>query len=93
MVFRAAGGLRWLEGYRVCKGGTHPAQLKYKTLAHMACEKITRGITHAFIGKHPVKALLDPYNPQPQRVRCPRWERLEESGQPVSASAGPPFPD
>jgi len=54
---------QWLEGYLVCKGGTYPAQLKYKTLADMACEKITAGITRAFIGTRPVKAVLDPYNP------------------------------
>ena len=54
---------QWLDGYLVCKGGTFPAQLKYKMLADMACNKITRGITQAFIGEHPIKALLDPYNP------------------------------
>jgi type III restriction enzyme len=54
---------QWLDGYLVCKGGTYPAQLKYQTLADMACERITRGITTAFLGDNPVKALLDPYNP------------------------------
>src|SRR2546426_222620 len=40
---------QWLEGgYLVCKGGTYPAQLKYKMLADMACERITAGITRAF---------------------------------------------
>jgi type III restriction enzyme len=29
----------------------------------MACERITAGITRAFIGKRRIKALLDPYNP------------------------------
>ena len=29
----------------------------------MACEKITAGITRAHIGTHPIKAVLDPYNP------------------------------
>jgi len=53
----------WLDGYLVCKGGTFPAQLKYKMLADLACERITAGITRAFIGKRPIKALLDPYNP------------------------------
>ena len=28
---------QWLDGYLVCKGGTYPAQLKYKMLADMAC--------------------------------------------------------
>ena len=54
---------QWLEGYLVCKGGTFPAQLKYKMLADMACERITAGITRAFIGQRPILALLDPYNP------------------------------
>jgi type III restriction enzyme len=53
----------WLENYLVCKGGTYPAQLKYKMLADMACEKITRGITEAFVGERPVLAVLDPFNP------------------------------
>src|SRR2546427_803479 len=55
---------QWLEGgYLVCKGGTYPAQLKYKMLADMACERITAGITRAFIGKRPITILPDPYNP------------------------------
>ncbi|HMU33868.1 MAG TPA: DEAD/DEAH box helicase family protein [Pyrinomonadaceae bacterium] len=53
----------WLNNYLVCKGGTYPAQLKYKTLADMASEKITHAITRAHIGTNPVKAVLDPYNP------------------------------
>jgi type III restriction enzyme len=32
---------QWLDNYLVCKGGTYPAQLKYKTIADLACEKIT----------------------------------------------------
>ncbi len=54
---------QWLETSLVCKGGTYPAQLKYKMLADMACERITAGITRAFIGERPINALLDPYNP------------------------------
>ena len=46
----------------MCKGGTYPAQLKYKMLADMACERITAGITRASIGRRPIKAVLDPYN-------------------------------
>lgn len=58
----------WLDGYLVCKGGTYPAQLRYKTLADMACERITAGIVRAGVntrpinGERPIKALLDPYN-------------------------------
>ena len=53
----------WIEGYLVCKGGTYPAQLKYKMLADMACERIMAGITRSDFGKRPIKAVLDPYNP------------------------------
>jgi type III restriction enzyme len=53
----------WLDGYLVCKGGTYPAQLMYQELADMACQKIHAGITQEMAGKHPVKAVLDPYNP------------------------------
>ncbi|MDP3512813.1 MAG: restriction endonuclease, partial [Sulfuritalea sp.] len=54
---------QWLDDYLVCKGGTYPAQLKYKMLADMACERITAGITRALVGTKPIKAVLDPYNP------------------------------
>jgi len=54
---------QWLDAYLVCKGGTYPAQLKYKMLADMACEKITAGITSKFLDERPIKPLLDPYNP------------------------------
>jgi type III restriction enzyme len=30
----------------------------------MACNKITAGITRALEGTRPIKALLDPYNPE-----------------------------
>jgi len=54
---------QWLDSYLICKGGTYPAQLVYKTLADMACEKITAGITRSLVGSNPIKAVLDPYNP------------------------------
>ena len=54
---------QWIDGYLVCKGKTYPAQLKYKMLADMACERITAGITRSHVGKSPIKAVLDPYNP------------------------------
>lgn len=53
----------WINNYLVCKGGTYPAQLYYKTLADMAAERITHAITRAHIGTNPIKAVLDPYNP------------------------------
>lgn len=55
---------QWLDTCLVCKGGTYPAQLMYQELADMACERITAGITHAMVGERPIKAVLDPYNPE-----------------------------
>ena len=52
----------------------------YQELADMACERITAAITRAFIGEHPIKALIDPYNPEgsTRHVNFPtsrdRWE-------------------
>jgi len=54
---------QWLDTCLVCKGDTYPALLMYQELADMACNRITAGITRAFIGERPIKALLDPYNP------------------------------
>ena len=53
----------WLEGYLICEGGTYPAQLRFKTLAEAACNKIIAGITSTHVGERPVKAVLDPYTP------------------------------
>lgn len=54
---------QWLDTCLVCRGGTYPAQLHYKTLANMACERITAGITSALVGQKPIKVITDPYNP------------------------------
>ena len=54
---------QWLDGYLDCKGDTFPAQLMYQELADTACERIAAAITQAEIDHHPVKAVLDPYNP------------------------------
>ena len=53
----------WLKDCLICKGGTYPAQLVYKELADMACERITAAITKSYIGEKPVKTVLDSYNP------------------------------
>lgn len=55
---------QWIEGYLKCSTGTYPAQLKYKMLADIACNKIVAAITSAFVGKRPIEAVLDPYNPE-----------------------------
>ena len=56
---------QWLDECLVCKGDTFPAQLMYQDLADVACERITAAITRAVATNdhHPVKAILDPYNP------------------------------
>ena len=55
---------QWLEGgYLRCQGGTYPAQLLYKTIADMACERIAAGITQASVGRGLTTVSLDPYNP------------------------------
>ena len=54
---------QWLDQHLVCKGETYPAQLMYQSLADTACEKITAAITRKFVGERPIKAVLDPYNP------------------------------
>jgi type III restriction enzyme len=54
----------WLATQLQCKGGTYPAQLLYRQLADMACGRITAAISNAFEGAKPIKALLDPYNPE-----------------------------
>ena len=54
---------QWLDSYLVCKGETYPALLMYQELADMACNRITAGITRAFVGERPIKAILDSYNP------------------------------
>ena len=52
----------WLDNCLVCEGGTYPGQLMYRTLADMACERITAAIVKSHIGNKPVVAVLDPYN-------------------------------
>ncbi len=77
---------QWLDGYLVCKGGTYPAQLKYKMLADMASERITAGITRALVGSRPIQAVLDPYNPTGSTAHVnfntSKTERWDTSGTP-----------
>ena len=55
---------QWLEGgYLRCTGDTYPAQVLYREIADMACERIKAAITLTLAGDSPVKAILDPYNP------------------------------
>ena len=75
---------QWLDICLECKGGTYPAQLMYRELADMACERITKGITNKELEKgRQVKAILDPFNPTGSTAhvsfntsREDRWETL-----------------
>ena len=77
---------QWLDNYLVCKGGTYPAQLKYKMLADMASNRITAAITRKFLGERPIKVLLDPYNHTGStshvRFNTSRTDRWDTSGPP-----------
>ena len=71
----------WLDACLVCKGDTYPAQLMYRQLADVACERITRGIVATRTGERPITAVLDPYNPVGSTVHVnfttskkTRWE-------------------
>ncbi len=55
---------RWLEQCLECVGGCYPAQLMYQELADQACEKITAAINRAHMDEQPIRAVLDPYNPE-----------------------------
>ncbi|MCY3591735.1 MAG: DEAD/DEAH box helicase family protein [Acidobacteria bacterium] len=54
---------RWLDSHLECKGGTAPAQLMYRQLADMACEKIDAAIVRSQKDERPVLAVLDPFQP------------------------------
>ena len=68
--FRSFGDVKrivkhWVENHLKCQGGTYPAQLKYKTIADRACEKIAAAIVRKSLeNDKPVIAILDSYNPQ-----------------------------
>ncbi len=73
----------WLDTCLVCKGDTYPAQLMYQALADIACGRITDAITRAELGKRPIVAVLDPYNPVGSTAhvnfntsKTDRWETL-----------------
>ncbi len=74
---------QWLDTCLVCHGETYPALLMYQELADMACNRITHGITRKFLGERPMKAILDPYNPEGStrhvRFNTSRPDRWEAS--------------
>ena len=77
---------QWLDTCLVCKGGTYPAQLKYKMLADMAANRITDAITREAVGSRPILAVLDPYNPVGSTAHVnfntSKTERWDTSGPP-----------
>jgi type III restriction enzyme len=54
---------QWMETYLKCEGGTFPAQLRYATIADMACERIIKAIVQSQVGEKRPKVVLDPYSP------------------------------
>ncbi|MBX3640287.1 MAG: DEAD/DEAH box helicase family protein [Nitrosomonas sp.] len=83
---------QWLDECLECKGGTYPAQLMYRELADMACQRITKGITAKELEKgRQVKAILDPFNRtgstahvrfNTSRPGSEHWETLGLENQP-----------
>ena len=72
---------QWIDQHLVCLGDTYPAQLLYEDLALMACERIAHAINRAHVDTRPIRALLDPYNPEGSTnhvlfntSRATRWE-------------------
>ena len=55
---------QWLDKHLVCAGETYPAQLMYQELADIACSRITDGITRRMEKETPIRAILNPYNPE-----------------------------
>lgn len=54
---------QWLDHHLVCEAGTYPAQLLYRELADLACNRIVAAITESHRHERPVRAILDPYQP------------------------------
>jgi len=50
-------------GYLKCAGGTYPAQVLYREIADIACERIKAAITETLKSENQIKAILDAYNP------------------------------
>jgi type III restriction enzyme len=78
---------QWLDTCLVCTGATYPAQLMYQELADMACNRIAAGISRAFEGERPIKALLDPYTP----VGSTKYVRFNTSREDRWNTNGPPI--
>lgn len=54
----------WIQKYFHCERGTYPAQLLNRSLAELACDRISLAITSHNVKKgHGIQAIADPYNP------------------------------
>jgi len=53
----------WIDTCLTCSGGTFPAQVLYREIADMACNRIAAAIDSAPDGPRTIKAILDAYNP------------------------------
>src|SRR5438093_3140913 len=88
---------QWLDTCLVCKGDTYPALLMYQELADMACNKSNAAISRKFLGKRPIKALLDAYNPTGStryvRFNTSRTNRWDTSGSPPKNQINRDSPD
>jgi len=72
---------RWMQDYLRCNGGTYPAQLMYREIGDMACQRIKAAITESLVGERPIKAIVDPYNPKGSTIhvnfntsKSTRWQ-------------------
>jgi type III restriction enzyme len=55
---------QWMDGgYLRSTGDTYPAQVLYREIADLACERIKVAITETLKGENQIKAILDAYNP------------------------------
>ena len=81
---------QWLDDHLVCRGKTYEAQILYPAIADIACQRIADAINREYVGDNPVKAVLDPYNPNGSTMHVnfhtSRTDRYETTG---SGSGGP----
>ena len=56
---------QWMDDCLICQGDTFPAQLMYRPLAALACQRISAAVTATATRSEddPVRVVLDPYNP------------------------------
>jgi type III restriction enzyme len=72
---------RWLTEHLECVGGTTPAQLMYRAIADLACDRIVQAIVRAPAGDKRVLAIPDAFEPRGSSAsvnftttKTDRWE-------------------